>query len=69
MTCDQRIVFCSQTALAILLSCYWYGHSIGVLGVCGIFVVFIALFGKIYLGQRFKKAKALIDASKAPAVK
>ena len=45
-------------ALAILLSCFIYGHSIGMLGILGIIVVFIALFGKIYLGQRFKAAKA-----------
>jgi len=52
------IIMTIRMALAILLSCFIYGHSIGMLGIVGVIVVFIALFGKIYLGQRFKAAKA-----------
>ena len=44
-------------ALSILLSCLLYGHSIGMLGILGIVIVFVALSSKIYAGQRCKAAK------------
>ncbi|KAF6026196.1 SLC35B2 [Bugula neritina] len=62
------IIMTIRMALAILLSCFIYGHTVGMLGVLGIIVVFISLFGKIYLGQRFKKAQARLQSASQTAV-
>ncbi|XP_067938565.1 adenosine 3'-phospho 5'-phosphosulfate transporter 1-like [Watersipora subatra] len=56
------IIMTIRMALAILLSCIIYGHTVGILGFLGMFVVFLSLFGKIYLGQRYKKALQRLEA-------
>ena len=44
-----------RQALAILLSCLIYGHSITALDILGVIVVFGAICLKVYYGQRMKR--------------
>ena len=44
-----------RQALAILLSCLIYGHSITTLDILGVIVVFGAICLKVYYGHRMKK--------------
>ncbi len=46
-----------RQAFAILLSCYIYGHVITVIGALGVFVVFSAVFFKLYYGHLLRKKK------------
>ncbi|CAK8692289.1 unnamed protein product [Clavelina lepadiformis] len=46
------IIMTLRQAFAILLSCFIYGHPVGLLGIVGILVVFIALFLRIYARSR-----------------
>ena len=46
-----------RQAIAILLSCYLYGHVITVIGALGVTVVFMAMFLNIYCG--FQKRKIM----------
>ena len=50
-----KIVFFQ--GLSILLSCLLYKHHITVIGILGIFTVFLAIFLRIYYGQQHKKRK------------
>ncbi|XP_064622282.1 adenosine 3'-phospho 5'-phosphosulfate transporter 1-like isoform X2 [Lineus longissimus] len=49
------IIMTMRQAFAILLSCVIYSHPVSIIGGVGIFVVFLAMSLKIYLGQRKKK--------------
>lgn len=49
------IMMTIRQGLAILLSCLVYGHSIEAYGVVGIALVFLAIFVRIYVGQRKKQ--------------
>merc|ERR1712059_5991 len=42
---------------AVIISCIKFNHSLDVLAVIGILIIFSALFLKIYCGYRAKKAK------------
>lgn len=52
------IIMTTRQALAILLSCVIYGHPVSAIGVFGVFIVFTALFLKVY--ARTKKSKAKV---------
>lgn len=56
------IIMTLRQAIAILLSCFLYGHAVSATGMLGITVVFLALFLRIYARSRLKKA-----GKKAPA--
>ncbi|XP_071962547.1 adenosine 3'-phospho 5'-phosphosulfate transporter 1-like [Antedon mediterranea] len=56
------IIMTTRQALAILLSCMIYGHPVSFMGFVGIFIVFIALFLKIYAKAR-KVKKPVSSAS------
>ncbi|KAM7289210.1 adenosine 3'-phospho 5'-phosphosulfate transporter 1 [Ixodes scapularis] len=46
-----------RQAVAVLLSCLIYGHSLGGMGVVGVLTIFGAVFAKIYLNQRARRGK------------
>ncbi|KAL0275509.1 UNVERIFIED_CONTAM: hypothetical protein PYX00_003338 [Menopon gallinae] len=48
------IIMTIRQGLAILLSCLIYKHNISVIGIVGIFIVFISVFLRIYCNQRLK---------------
>ncbi|XP_041950236.1 adenosine 3'-phospho 5'-phosphosulfate transporter 1 [Alosa sapidissima] len=50
------IIMTLRQAIAILLSCFLYGHAVSALGGLGVAVVFFALFLRIYARSRLKKA-------------
>lgn len=56
------IIMTLRQAFAILLSCLIYGHPLTLLGIAGVFVVFIALFLRIYANQRARALKAAREA-------
>ncbi|XP_065220014.1 adenosine 3'-phospho 5'-phosphosulfate transporter 1-like [Planococcus citri] len=51
------IIMTVRQALAIILSCIMYRHALTAIGIVGIFVVFVAIFLRIYCGQRIKRLK------------
>ena len=53
-----------RQAIAILLSCYIYGHVITVIGIIGVAIVFAATFLNIYCGYQSRMKKS---APPAPA--
>ena len=46
------IIMTLRQAMAIILSCFIYSHAISATGVIGVFVVFGAMFLKIYCSHR-----------------
>ncbi|XP_026471486.1 adenosine 3'-phospho 5'-phosphosulfate transporter 1 isoform X2 [Ctenocephalides felis] len=48
------IIMTLRQAIAILLSCIVYGHSITALGIFGVLLVFCAIFLRVYCNQRLK---------------
>ncbi|XP_055689402.1 adenosine 3'-phospho 5'-phosphosulfate transporter 1 [Lutzomyia longipalpis] len=48
------IIMTVRQAIAILLSCLIYKHSISSIGIFGIFVVFLAISLRVYCNQRIK---------------
>lgn len=48
------IIMTLRQALAILLSCLIYQHHIAPVGVLGIFIVFLAIFVRVYSSHRVK---------------
>lgn len=52
------IIMTLRQAIAILLSCFLYGHAITLVGGFGIFVVFLALFLRVYARSRKKARKS-----------
>ena len=57
------IIMTFRQAVAILLSCYIYGHHITVIGAFGIFTVFAATFLKIFMGHRQRTKKSALKAT------
>ena len=49
------IIMTLRQAIAILLSCYLYGHVITVIGGFGVAVVFMATFLNIYCGYQKRR--------------
>ena len=45
-----------RQAIAILLSCFIYGHAVSVWGVCGVLLVFAAVAFEIFAKQRVRHA-------------
>ena len=52
------IIMTLRQAMAIILSCILYGHTISASGVFGVMIVFSAVFLKIYYGHRLKRLAA-----------
>lgn len=50
------IIMTMRQAIAILLSCFLYGHAVTLVGGLGVAVVFLALFLRIYARSRVKKS-------------
>ncbi|KAK2883819.1 hypothetical protein QQF64_016391 [Cirrhinus molitorella] len=50
------IIMTLRQAIAILLSCFLYGHAVTLVGALGVAVVFLALFLRIYARSRVKKS-------------
>lgn len=46
-------------AFAVLLSCIVYHHHISNLGIFGVFVVFAAIFLRLYCAQRIKSLRRI----------
>ncbi|XP_013870928.1 adenosine 3'-phospho 5'-phosphosulfate transporter 1 [Austrofundulus limnaeus] len=51
------IIMTLRQAIAILLSCFLYGHAITVVGGFGVAVVFLALFLRVYARSRKKPSR------------
>ncbi|CAN9507805.1 unnamed protein product [Ophioblennius macclurei] len=51
------IIMTLRQAIAILLSCFLYGHAISVVGGFGVAVVFLALFLRVYARNRMKAGR------------
>lgn len=51
------IIMTLRQAIAILLSCLIYKHSISFLGIVGVLIVFLAIFLRVYCNQRLKAIK------------
>lgn len=51
------IIMTLRQAVAILLSCLIYHHQISFLGVFGIFIVFLAIFARVYSSHRLKQLR------------
>lgn len=53
------IIMTLRQAIAILLSCFLYGHAISIVGGFGVAVVFLALFLRLYARSRMKAGRRL----------
>lgn len=62
------IIMTVRQALAILLSCLIYEHSLSLLGIIGIIIVFGAIFLRIYCTQRLKAIRNRLQTSDASKV-
>uniref|UniRef100_U5ETI1 Adenosine 3'-phospho 5'-phosphosulfate transporter 1 n=1 Tax=Corethrella appendiculata TaxID=1370023 RepID=U5ETI1_9DIPT len=51
------IIMTVRQAIAILISCLIYHHSISSLGIIGVIIVFLAIFLRVYCNQRLKSLK------------
>lgn len=51
------IIMTLRQAIAILLSCFLYGHAVTLMGGFGIFIVFLALFLRVYARSRMKASR------------
>ncbi|KAL0964966.1 hypothetical protein UPYG_G00275060 [Umbra pygmaea] len=51
------IIMTLRQAIAILLSCFLYGHAVTMVGGCGVAVVFLALFLRVYARSRMKAGR------------
>ncbi|XP_028295474.1 adenosine 3'-phospho 5'-phosphosulfate transporter 1 [Gouania willdenowi] len=51
------IIMTLRQAIAILLSCFLYGHTVTVVGGFGVAVVFLALFLRVYARNRMKSGR------------
>lgn len=51
------IIMTLRQAIAILLSCFLYGHAVTPVGGFGIFIVFLALFLRVYARSRMKASR------------
>nr|SVE73527.1 EOG090X05CU [Daphnia atkinsoni] len=51
------IIMTVRQGLSILLSCLLYQHHLSSMGILGVFIVFLAIFLRIYYAQQHKKHK------------
>uniref|UniRef100_A0A665WK67 Adenosine 3'-phospho 5'-phosphosulfate transporter 1 n=1 Tax=Echeneis naucrates TaxID=173247 RepID=A0A665WK67_ECHNA len=51
------IIMTLRQAIAILLSCFLYGHAVTIVGGFGVAVVFLALFLRVYARSRMKSSR------------
>ncbi|XP_061742875.1 adenosine 3'-phospho 5'-phosphosulfate transporter 1 [Nerophis ophidion] len=51
------IIMTLRQAIAILLSCFLYGHAVAIVGGFGIAIVFLALFLRVYARNRMKSGR------------
>uniref|UniRef100_A0A3Q3F1J8 Adenosine 3'-phospho 5'-phosphosulfate transporter 1 n=1 Tax=Labrus bergylta TaxID=56723 RepID=A0A3Q3F1J8_9LABR len=51
------IIMTLRQAIAILLSCFLYGHTVSIVGGFGVAVVFLALFLRVYARSRMKSGR------------
>lgn len=51
------IIMTLRQAVAILLSCLIYKHSLSSMGILGILVVFLAIFLRVYCNQRMRRLR------------
>lgn len=51
------IIMTLRQAIAILLSCFLYGHAVSLVGGFGVFIVFLALFLRVYARSRMKSGR------------
>ncbi|XP_072302076.1 adenosine 3'-phospho 5'-phosphosulfate transporter 1 [Eucyclogobius newberryi] len=51
------IIMTLRQAIAILLSCFLYGHAVTLVGGFGMFTVFLALFLRVYARSRMKASR------------
>lgn len=58
------IIMTVRQAAAILLSCLIYKHSISLLGIVGVFVVFVAIFLRVYCDQRHRAIRRRAEANR-----
>ncbi|KAH8335988.1 hypothetical protein KR074_003013, partial [Drosophila pseudoananassae] len=58
------IIMTLRQAVAIMLSCFIYQHSISVLGFFGVLIVFVAIFLRVYCNQRMRALRKRAEANK-----
>ncbi|XP_055377593.1 adenosine 3'-phospho 5'-phosphosulfate transporter 1 [Condylostylus longicornis] len=58
------IIMTLRQAVAIMLSCFIYNHSISAYGIVGVCVVFLAIFIRVYCNHRLKLLKKRQEASR-----
>ncbi|KAH8369356.1 hypothetical protein KR009_008844 [Drosophila setifemur] len=58
------IIMTLRQAVAILLSCVIYHHSISVLGIFGVLIVFLAIFLRVFCTQRMRAMRKRAEANK-----
>lgn len=51
------IIMTLRQAIAILLSCFLYGHAVSLVGGFGVAIVFLALFLRVYARSRMKSGR------------
>ncbi|XP_028653013.1 adenosine 3'-phospho 5'-phosphosulfate transporter 1 isoform X1 [Erpetoichthys calabaricus] len=63
------IIMTLRQAIAILLSCFIYGHTITLFGGLGVMIVFLALFLRVYARSRMKKRMKKTAFNQTPVQK
>ncbi|EDW15030.1 adenosine 3'-phospho 5'-phosphosulfate transporter 1 [Drosophila mojavensis] len=58
------IIMTVRQAVAIMLSCFIYQHSITMLGIFGVLIVFAAIFLRVYCNQQLRAKRKRAEASK-----
>ncbi|EDW68225.1 adenosine 3'-phospho 5'-phosphosulfate transporter 1 [Drosophila virilis] len=58
------IIMTVRQAVAIMLSCFIYQHSISVLGIFGVLIVFLAIFLRVYCNQKLRAKRKRAEANK-----
>ncbi|KAH8243144.1 hypothetical protein KR032_004760 [Drosophila birchii] len=58
------IIMTLRQAVAIMLSCFIYQHSISMLGIFGVLIVFVAIFLRVYCNQRMRAMRKRAEANK-----
>ncbi|XP_017047204.1 adenosine 3'-phospho 5'-phosphosulfate transporter 1 [Drosophila ficusphila] len=58
------IIMTLRQAVAIMLSCFIYQHSISLLGFFGVLIVFVAIFLRVYCNQRLRAIRKRAEANK-----
>ncbi|XP_002017462.2 adenosine 3'-phospho 5'-phosphosulfate transporter 1 [Drosophila persimilis] len=58
------IIMTLRQAVAIMLSCFIYHHSVSALGIFGVLIVFVAIFLRVYCTQRLRAMRKRAEANK-----